>query len=123
MTSLNNVDLNEVLSGVLFGNSWTKRLDDFLKIKQNGSYLVFPNLVRLFKVTGGKIYPAAIEPGVKINGAYYRDVLLSQHLLPAIRDISGDYYIFQQDSAPAHRARETAALLQRSTPSFISPLH
>ena len=64
-----------------------------------------------------------IEPGVKINGAYYRDVLLSQHLLPAIRDISGDYYIFQQDSAPAHRARETVALLQRSTPSFISPLH
>jgi len=23
-----------------------------------------------------------IEPGVKINGAYYRDVLLGQHLLP-----------------------------------------
>ena len=26
-----------------------------------------------------------VEPGVKINGAYYRDVLLSQQLLPAIR--------------------------------------
>ena len=26
-----------------------------------------------------------IEPGVKINDAYYRDVLLGQHLLPAIR--------------------------------------
>jgi len=31
-----------------------------------------------------------IEPGVKINGAYYRDVLLGQHLLPAIRSVAGD---------------------------------
>ena len=28
-----------------------------------------------------------IEPGVKISGAYYRDVLLGQHLLPAIRSV------------------------------------
>lgn len=63
-----------------------------------------------------------IEPGVKINGAYYRDVLLSQNLLPAIKDISGDFFIFQQDSAPAHRARETVELLQQHTPDFITPL-
>ena len=43
-----------------------------------------------------------VEPGVKINGAYYRDVLLSQNLLPAIRDQSGDFFIFQQDSAHVH---------------------
>ena len=59
---------------------------------------------------------------VKINGAYYRDVLLSQHLLPQIREIPGEFFTFQQDSAPAHRARETVELLQRSTPDFISPL-
>jgi len=29
-----------------------------------------------------------IEPGVKISGAYYRDVLLGQHLLPAIRTVA-----------------------------------
>jgi len=29
-----------------------------------------------------------IEPGVKINGAYYRGVLLGQHLLPAIRSVA-----------------------------------
>ena len=63
-----------------------------------------------------------IDPGVKINGAYYRDVLFSQHLLPQIREISGEFFTFQQDSAPAHRARETVELLQRSTPDFISPL-
>src|ERR1051325_7171055 len=63
-----------------------------------------------------------IDPGVKINGAYYRDVLFSQHLLPQIREISGEFFTFQQDSAPAHKARETVKLLQRSTPDFVFPL-
>jgi len=62
-----------------------------------------------------------VEPGVKINGAYYRDVLLSQHLLPAIKEMSADCFTFQQDSAPAHRARETVELLSRETPYFIPP--
>ena len=43
-------------------------------------------------------------------------------LLPDIRRISGDWYIFQQDSAPAHRARATMDFLERETPEFISPL-
>ena len=53
-----------------------------------------------------------VEPGVKIDGAYYRDVLLTQKLLPVIRHISGNEFVFQQDSAPAHRARETIELLR-----------
>jgi len=40
--------------------------------------------------------------------------LLSKHLLPAIRRIAGDTFVFQQDSAPAHRARDTVALLARA---------
>ena len=47
--------------------------------------------------------------------------LLRQQLLPAIRSVSGDFFTFQQDSAPAHRARETVALLSAETPDFISP--
>jgi len=42
-----------------------------------------------------------VDPGVKINGCYYREMLLSQQLLPAIRQVSGDFFVFQQDSAPA----------------------
>src|SRR5215469_4492286 len=62
-----------------------------------------------------------VDPGTKINGQHYRDVLLSQQLLPAIQMIAGDMFVFQQDNAPAHRARETVALLQRTTPEFIEP--
>ena len=57
-----------------------------------------------------------VEPGAKINGQYYRDVLLTQKLLPAICSIAGDVFVFQQDNAPAHRARDTVELLRRETP-------
>jgi len=61
-----------------------------------------------------------VEPGVKVNGQYYRNTLLLQGLLPEIRELS-EYFIFQQDSAPAHRARETVELLKAETPDFIPP--
>ena len=64
---------------------------------------------------------AFVDRGAKINGSYYRDELLSKQLLPAIRSIAGDMFVFQQDSAPAHRARDTVAFLARETPQFIGP--
>ena len=39
-----------------------------------------------------------IDHGVKINGKYYRDVLLTRDFLPDIRQHS-DYFIFQQHGA------------------------
>ena len=59
---------------------------------------------------------------MKINGCYYREVLLSQQLLPAIRHVlaTSSCYKLQQDSAPAYRAHETIKLLQRKTSAFIS---
>jgi len=62
-----------------------------------------------------------VDPGVKVNGCYYREVLLSQQWLRAIRQVSGDFFVFQQDSALAHRACKTIKLLQWETPAFISP--
>jgi len=59
-----------------------------------------------------------IEPGVKIDGAYYCDVSLGQHLLPAIRFVAGDFFTY---NAPAHRAGDTVEFLSRNTPDFISP--
>ena len=48
-----------------------------------------------------------VEPGMKVDGAYYRDVLLSHQMLPAIRHLAGDVFVLQQDSASAHRVRAT----------------
>ena len=62
-----------------------------------------------------------MQPGVKVNGNYYPQVLLKEKLLPCIKEISGDNFIFQQDSASTHRARDTMVLLHRETPDFISP--
>src|SRR6218665_1703432 len=59
-----------------------------------------------------------VEPGVKIDGQYYRDVLLMEDLLPEIREFS-EFYISQQDGA--HRARETVTLLTNEIPDFINP--
>ena len=42
-----------------------------------------------------------IDQGTKMNGQYYRDVLLHQQPLPAIRDLFHDFFTFQQDNAPA----------------------
>jgi len=41
--------------------------------------------------------------GVKINGAYYRDVLLPKQILPVMHEVSGEFFVFQQDNAPAHQ--------------------
>jgi len=46
-----------------------------------------------------------VQPGVKVNGDYYREVLLKEKLLPCIKEISGDNFIFQQDSTPVHNVQ------------------
>ena len=45
-----------------------------------------------------------IDAGVKINGAFYREVLPTQKLLPIMREICGEFiiiiiYLFQQGNA------------------------
>ena len=60
-----------------------------------------------------------MNPGVKINRKYYRKTLLKEELLPDMRNIS-EYFIFQQDNAPARRGKETDDL-STETPAFILP--
>jgi len=43
-------------------------------------------------------------------------------LLPDIRAASAsEFFVFQQDSAQSHRAKDTVALLDQETPDFIPP--
>ena len=50
----------------------------------------------------------------------YRVVLLMQCFLPNTKEIT-KYFIFQQDRAPAHRARYAVRLLETETQDFIRP--
>ena len=62
-----------------------------------------------------------LEPRVKVNGDHYWNTVLLNMLLLDIRSVFEDYYVFQQDGAPARRARDTVTMLQRETPEFIPP--
>ena len=69
----------------------------------------------------GKTDLVFVEPGAKINSAYYCDNVLEQGLLPDIRRISKNDFVFQQDGAPAHRSRHTVSYLRAHVPEFIEP--
>ena len=62
-----------------------------------------------------------VEPGVKVEIAYYRDILLLHQILQSDIWQAMCPCVFQQDSAPAHRARATVEYLRQATPEFISP--
>src|SRR6218665_511363 len=49
-----------------------------------------------------------VDPGVKVSGDYYRNVLLLKKILPAIWGTSSDFFIFQQDRL----AKDPLALLR-----------
>ena len=53
-----------------------------------------------------------VDPGVKVNGQYYRHILLMRYLLPDIKQYSA-YFTFQQDGASAHPARENCRTSER----------
>ena len=62
-----------------------------------------------------------IEHGVKINdSAYWRDVLLTGDAISNLVHV-GDFVIFQQVGAHAHRARDAIEFLRCETTDFIGP--
>jgi len=42
-------------------------------------------------------------------------------MLPAIKHVAGETFVFQQDNAIFHRAKDTIKLLRQETPDFIGP--
>lgn len=62
-----------------------------------------------------------VDAGVKVNATYYRDSILEGHLKAgAQRVFQQGQWIFQQDSAPAHKAKITQDWCRANTPDFIS---
>ena len=75
-----------------------------------------------------------VDPGVKINGEYYQDVLLSQQMFPAVKSVADHEFIFQQYTPAVrpfsccnarlllHRSWSVAAKQSRLEPSRLQAL-
>jgi inhibitor of nuclear factor kappa-B kinase subunit alpha len=71
--------------------------------------------------SSGKTPLVFVDPGVKINKNYYLQEILQGVLEPWARTHFGNReWIFQQDSAPAHKAREVQEWCRDHLPGFIS---
>lgn len=69
----------------------------------------------------GKTSLHFIEPGVKVDGAYYRETLLA-NMLPEMSALArGGHFVFQQDGARSHTARESVAYLEEHVPELLKP--
>jgi hypothetical protein len=69
----------------------------------------------------GKTPLIFVDPGVKINKNYYLKEILQNVVEPwAQAHFRGREWIFQQDSAPAHKAHEVQDWCKANFPGFIS---
>ena len=86
----------------------------------------FPATVMVFGVVSseGHIMPPHIfEVGLRVNTKVYLDVLKSV-VIPWCNQVAGARpWVWQQDSAPAHKSKETQAWLQKECYDFVPFSH
>ena len=86
----------------------------------------FPATVMVFGVVSseGHIMPPHIfEVGLKVNTKVYLDVLKSV-VIPWCNQVAGGRpWVWQHDSAPAHKFKKTQAWLQKECYDFVSFSH
>ena len=64
-----------------------------------------------------------VVPGMNVNGQYYRDVLLSQQMLPSIKHSASDtrYVCLSTRQRSISSCKDTIKQLQQEMPDFIGP--
>ena len=86
----------------------------------------FPATVMVFGVVsseGHTMPPHIFEVGLKINIKVYLDVLKSV-VIPWCNQVAGGRpWVWQQDSAPAHKTKETQTWLQKECYDFVPFSH
>lgn len=61
------------------------------------------------------------EPGVKINAKVYQETVLEWIVKPLNTTLfHGEHWVYQQDSAPSHKAKSMQEWLENNVPDFIS---
>ena len=86
----------------------------------------FPTTVMVFGVVSseGHIMPSHIfEVGLKVNTKVYLDVLKSVEIPWCNQVAGGRPWVWQQDSAPANKSKETQAWLQKECYDFVPFSH
>ena len=86
----------------------------------------FPATVMVFSVVSSEghiIPPHIFEVGLKVNSKVYLDVLKSV-VIPWCNQVAGGRpWVWQQESAPAHKSKETQASLQKEYYDFVPFSH
>ena len=86
----------------------------------------FPATVMVFGVVSSKghiITPHLFEVGLKVNTKMYMDVL-NIVVIPWCNQVAGSRpWVWQQDSAPAHKSQETVVWLQKECYDFVPFSH
>ena len=85
----------------------------------------YPATVLVFGVVSreGHIPPHIFEVGLKVNTKVYLDILMCV-VIPWCNQVAvGRLWVWQQDSAPAHKSKETQAWLQKECYDFITFSH
>ena len=86
----------------------------------------FPATVMVFGVVSSEghiIPPHIFEVGLKVNTKVYLDVLKNVVIPWCNQVASGRPWVWQQDSAPAHKSKETQAWLQKECYDFVPFSH
>ena len=85
----------------------------------------FPATVMVFGMVSSEshIMPPHIFEGLKVNTKVYLDVLKSV-VIPWCNQVAGGRpWVWQQDSSPAHKSKETQAWLQKECYDFVPFSH
>ena len=78
---------------------------------------------RVVSSEGHIMPPRIFEVGVKVNTKVYLDVLKSVVIPWCNRVAAGRPWVWQQDSAPAHKSKKTQAWLQKECYDFLAFSH
>ena len=82
-----------------------------LYVERSGCPTILMVSVAVSKVGKSSIF--FVEPGAKVNGAYYREKLLAS-MIPEMNRLTGyQPYVFMQDGARSHTANETVRFLNQ----------
>jgi len=75
------------------------------KLQDPKNYQFRLNMVSIVVSKIGMTELIFFNSGMKVNGQYYCDILLCQHMLPMIKHVASNTFFFQRDNAASHRAK------------------